>query len=128
MDQQGRTGLVDQIMATQDLPELRLLRYFAMAAAEGHITRAAQRLGISQQSLSQATFDLEARLQTNLLNREVSPFTLTQAGSLLLERAPAMLQQVAEMYDEACAVGQPAASRASAPGGKAHPVGRASSG
>jgi DNA-binding transcriptional LysR family regulator len=85
--------------------ELRLLRYFVAVALERNMTRAAQRLGISQQALSVAIRKLEDELQTRLLSRSTSGVELTDAGAALLEDAPRGIRLIEEACDRAMAVG-----------------------
>ena len=68
------------------VPELRLVRYFVAVAQERNITRAAERLHISQPSLSAAMKQLEAQLGVALLDRSGRELGLTAAGDLLLHR------------------------------------------
>ncbi|MGE7544408.1 LysR family transcriptional regulator [Sporosarcina newyorkensis] len=67
--------------------ELRLLNYFRAVCEELHFTRAAEKLGISQPTLSHQIRLLEDRLDTKLFSRVGKKIELTPAGSILLEHA-----------------------------------------
>ena len=66
------------------------LRYFLMVAEELNITRAAERLYISQQSLSNHISHLEKELDVKLFTRSPT-LALTYAGGLLVETATQIL-------------------------------------
>ncbi|MDR3531978.1 MAG: LysR family transcriptional regulator [Rhodopila sp.] len=72
---------------------MRELRTFVQVARIGSISRAAERLNIAQPALSRQLHKLEQELGVPLLVRHVRGVTLTQAGTLLLDRADALLHQ-----------------------------------
>lgn len=74
----------------------RLLRYFVVAVEEGNVTRAAERLGISQPALSQQLRRLEGDLSAVLLERSKRGVTLTSAGQAFLPYARRVLQELHE--------------------------------
>ena len=74
-------------------PELRLLNSFVTIAEEGSLTRAAARLHIAQQSLSQQVRTLEGQLGATLLERTSRGVRLTPVGAVLLREARGLLAQ-----------------------------------
>jgi DNA-binding transcriptional LysR family regulator len=67
--------------------ELYQLRSFAAVAELGHLTRAAERLHVSQPALSGQIKSLESRLDLKLFERAPSGMVLTSAGRQLLPAA-----------------------------------------
>lgn len=76
--------------------ELRVLEYFIMVAKEGNITRAAERLHITQPTLSRQLSELEKELNTQLFIRGKRSIVLTESGQLLMQRAQELINLVAK--------------------------------
>lgn len=99
--------------------ELRHLRYFVAAAQAENVSRAAERLHVSQPALSRQIRDLEDELGFSLFERSAKSVRLTDAGRIFLAEARAVLQRA----DEAVR-----AARAIATGGRSElPIGYAPS-
>jgi DNA-binding transcriptional LysR family regulator len=69
---------------------------FVRVAESGSLSRAARELKLSQPSISRIVGTLEARLGTTLLLRTTRSISLTEAGSLYLERAKYLLAEMEE--------------------------------
>jgi len=63
------------------------LRYFHVVAREGHLTRAAQKLNLSQSALSAQIRQLEERLGEPLFERNGRTLHITDAGRIALRHA-----------------------------------------
>ncbi|MGI6108693.1 MAG: LysR family transcriptional regulator [Eubacteriaceae bacterium] len=72
--------------------ELRLLRYFTAVVQEGNITRAADKLCITQPTLSRQLAQLEEELGASLLDRSHKSIELTNDGALLYQQALDILE------------------------------------
>ena len=72
------------------------LHYFWVVAHEGSMTRAAERLGMTQSGVSKAIAKLEARLDTRLVHRTSRAVELTEEGRALVERVAAHLAGIGE--------------------------------
>jgi len=73
--------------------DLRRLRAFVAVAEEGHVTRAAERLGMQQPPLTRLLQRLEAELGALLLHRTARGVRPTEAGAALLNEARALLAE-----------------------------------
>jgi DNA-binding transcriptional LysR family regulator len=74
--------------------ELHQLRYFVTVAREGTFTRAAERLYITQPSLSEQIRKLETELGSPLFQRLGRKLALTSAGDALLPHAQRIMAEV----------------------------------
>lgn len=81
--------------------EMRRLRSFIAVAEELNFRRAAERLHVAQPALSRQIQDLEASLQLRLFARDRRQVSLTAAGTILLEKARAIVCQMADLNSTA---------------------------
>lgn len=86
--------------------EIRVLRYFLEIAREGSVTRAAERLHVSQPTLSKQIKELEAELGKKLFIRSSFSVRLTEEGMLLRKRAEDILDMVGKTEAEFKALGE----------------------
>jgi len=84
--------------------ELYQLRSFVAVAELGQLTRAAERLHVSQPALSAQIKSLEDELATVLFERGAAGMTLTPAGRQLLPRAERVLAAAQALRAEALAL------------------------
>jgi DNA-binding transcriptional LysR family regulator len=82
--------------------ELRELRIFLTLADELHFGRTAERLGISQPSVSEAIRLLERRVGTRLFERTSRSVGLTPAGSGLKQRLAPVLETLDRTLAQTC--------------------------
>lgn len=81
--------------------ELYQLRTFVAVAEEGHLTRAAERLFISQPAVSAHIKALEEELGVILFTRSARGMQLTREGQALKAQAEAALKSVGELLSQA---------------------------
>ena len=80
--------------------ELRVLRYFLEVAREENMTHAAQRLHVSQPTLSRQIKELEDELGKKLFTRSNYSIKLTEEGMLLRKRAEDILEMADKTLEE----------------------------
>jgi DNA-binding transcriptional LysR family regulator len=85
------SSVADDGLVAGLLPELRQLRYFVAVAEDLNFTRAARRVHVVQQALSNAIAQLEQQLGAKLFVRTTRHVELTDAGNALLPHARAAL-------------------------------------
>ena len=80
--------------------DVRQLRYFLAIAEEGSISRAAERLGVAQPSLSQHIRHLEEDLGVELLVRSARGVATTESGAVLVAHARGILRAVEQARED----------------------------
>lgn len=76
-------------------------RTFAQVVESGSFARAAEKLDLSTTAVSRQVSDLEAHLQTRLLNRTTRKLSLTETGTAFLARCVQLLHDLEEAEAEA---------------------------
>lgn len=84
--------------------EVRQLNHFLTVADEGHFTRAAARLHMSQSALSASIRALENELAIALFERTTRRVVLTVAGDALRDHAQAVVREMAAASDAVAGV------------------------
>jgi DNA-binding transcriptional LysR family regulator len=84
--------------------ELYLLRTFVIVAEQGHLTKAAALLHVSQPAVSGQIKALEEQLELKLFERGPGGVRLTKAGEALLPHAQAVVRQAADFRKAAKAL------------------------
>ena len=77
------------------------LRVMVALAESGHFTRAAERLGMSQSSLSASLVKLEKQLGTRLFDRHTRACRVTEAGAALLPAARRLVSDWDHLFSDA---------------------------
>ena len=88
------------IIANEVKMELRILKYFLAVAQEENFTRAAEKLHLSQPTLSRQLKDMEKEYGRALFVRQPRRILLTEEGLLLKKRAEEILSLVAKTENE----------------------------
>ena len=83
------------------MPELRRLRYAVAVADELNFTRAAERLGVSQQVLSEQIRRLEVELGLQVFDRTTRQVRVTSHGRQILDEARAVVGAADALRDRA---------------------------
>lgn len=81
--------------------DLKLLRSFSAVACELSVTRAAERLHLTQPTVSGQIKELEQALGFSLFNRTTRHIALTPEGERLLPMVQSLLQRVQDVREEA---------------------------
>lgn len=81
------------------LPTLKQLRYFLALCDERHFGRAAERSFVSQSAFSNAIQELEAALETQLVDRTNRSVTITSIGQEVATQSRLVLRDVESLVD-----------------------------
>src|SRR5690625_2804787 len=82
------------------LPDFEAWAIFATVANEGSFAQAAQRLGLSQATVSKAIARLEERRDSTLFHRTSRQMTLTYTGEAVLGQGEALVDRGSEIEAE----------------------------
>src|SRR5262245_46179939 len=85
--------------------ELRQLRYFVAVAEERNISRAAQKIFLTQPALSRQIKALEDEIGQCLLERQAHSIRLTPVGEALLREAGEFLQRADQLLERVRSAG-----------------------
>jgi LysR family transcriptional activator of nhaA len=93
--------LIYRSIKVNDMNDLNFhhLRYFHVVAHEGNLTRAAERLNVSQSAVSTQIRLLEERLGQRLFERRGKRLLLTEAGRIALDHADAIFAAGEELVN-----------------------------
>ena len=80
--------------------ELLQLKYFSVAAAQEHITKAAEILHIAQPALTQSIKRLEEELGVKLFDRRGRNIVLNKTGQIFYKRITPILADLENIPDE----------------------------
>jgi len=83
------------------MDRLATMQVFAQVVEAGSFAKAAERLSLSTSATSRHVAELEAHLQTRLLNRTTRRVSLTESGRAFYERTVQLLADLAEAEQEA---------------------------
>jgi DNA-binding transcriptional LysR family regulator len=83
------------------MDRLAAIQAFAQVVESGSFAKAAERLGLSTSAASRHVAELEAHLQTRLLNRTTRRVSLTETGRAYYERVVQLLADLEEAEQEA---------------------------
>lgn len=83
------------------MDHLAAIQAFAQVVESGSFAKGAERLGISTTAISRQVGELEAHLQTRLLNRTTRRVSLTESGRAYYERVVQLLADLEEAEQEA---------------------------
>jgi DNA-binding transcriptional LysR family regulator len=83
------------------MDRFQAIRVFSQVVESGSFSAAAERLGLSATAASRYVAELEAHLQTRLLNRTTRRVSLTESGRAFYERSVQLLADLDEAEQEA---------------------------
>lgn len=83
------------------MDRFQAIRVFSQVVEAGSFSAAAERLGLSATAASRHVAELEAHLQTRLLNRTTRRVSLTESGRAFYERSVQLLADLDEAEQEA---------------------------